>query len=102
MRIVLGLGSHVGIKLGCLLEPCLSKSIVLLEQDHYSIETTWTSIKPVTTQFAVGRNRSVTVVRKQFPLRSAAAKTIHRSQGDTETQIVVILDTKKAIPHIHM
>lgn len=53
------------------------------------IETTWTPIKPVTTQFAVGRNRSVQVVKKQFPLRPAAAKTIHRSQGDTETQIVV-------------
>lgn len=59
-------------------------------------------IKPVTTQFAVGRNRSLTVIRKQFPLRPAAAKTIHRSQGDTETQIVVNLDTKKAIPHIHV
>lgn len=66
------------------------------------IEPTWTPIKPVTTQFAVTRNRTIQVVRKQFPLRPAAAKTIHRSQGDTENRIVVInLDTKKAIPHIH-
>ena len=35
----------------------------------------------VTSQFCVGRNRSVQVVRKQFPLRPAAAKSIHRSQG---------------------
>ena len=40
-------------------------------------------------------------MRKQFPLRPAAAKTIHRSQGDTETQVVVNFETRKAIPHIH-
>ena len=62
---------------------------------------TWTPIKPITTQFAVGRTRSVLVVRKQFPLRPAAAKTIHRSQGDTESRIVVKLETRRAIPHIH-
>ena len=65
------------------------------------IEPTWTPIKPVTTQFAVGRSRTVQVVRKQFPLRPAAAKTIHRSQGDTETRIVVNFETRRAIPHIH-
>lgn len=52
----------------------------------------------VTTQFAVGRTRSAQVVRKQFPLRPAAAKTIHRSQGDTENKIVVNFDTKKQYP----
>ena len=65
------------------------------------IEPTWTPIKPITTQFAVGRNRTVQVVRKQFPLRPPAAKTIHRSQGDTENRIVVNSDTRTAIPHIH-
>ena len=65
------------------------------------IEQTWTPIKPVTTQFAVGKNKTVQVVRKQFPLRPAAAKTIHRSQGDTETKIVVNFSTKRTIPHIH-
>lgn len=65
------------------------------------IENTWTPIKPTSTQFAVGRSKSVHVVWKQFPLRPAAAKTIHRSQGDTETKIVVNFETKRAIPHIH-
>ena len=65
------------------------------------IECTWTPIKPVTVQFAVGRNRTAQVVRKQFPLRPAAAKTIHRSQGDTETRIVVNFNTRRAIPHVH-
>ena len=65
------------------------------------IQSSWTPIKPITTQFAVGKNKTAQVVRKQFPLRPAAAKTIHRSQGDTETKIVVNFDTKRAIPHIH-
>ena len=65
------------------------------------IESTWTPIQPVTTQFAVGKTKSAQVVRKQFPLRPASAKTVHRSQGDTQSQIVVNLNTKRAIPHIH-
>lgn len=65
------------------------------------IECTWTPIKPVTAQFAVGRNRTAQVVRKQFPFRPAAAKTIDRSQGDTETRIVVNFNTRRAIPHVH-
>ena len=65
------------------------------------IDLTWTPIKPITTQFAVGRNQAAQVVRKQFPLRPAAAKTIHRSQGDTEQKIVVNFNTRRAIPHIH-
>ena len=68
---------------------------------HRHIKSMWTPIKPVTTQFAVDRTKSAQVVRKQFPLRPAFAKTVHRSQGDTKSQIVVNLNTKKAIPHIH-
>ena len=48
-------------------------------------QNTWTPIKPVTMQFAVGKTKSAQVVRKQFPLRPAAAKTVHRSQGDTQS-----------------
>ena len=65
------------------------------------VECAWTPIKPVTAQFAVGRNRTAQVVRKQFPLGPAAAKTIHRSQGDTETKIVANFNTRRATPHIH-
>ena len=61
------------------------------------IQNTWTPIKPITSQFAVGKNKSVQVMRRQFPLGPAAAKTVHRSQGDTQSQIVVNLDTKRAI-----
>jgi len=65
------------------------------------IESTWTPIKPITSQFAVGKNRTAQIVRKQFPLRPAGAKTIHRSQGSTKTQIVVNFKTNRAIPHLH-
>ena len=65
------------------------------------VDNAWTPIKPVTVQFAVGRNKAAQVVRKQFPLRPAAAKTIHGSQGDTETKIVVNFNTRRTIPHIH-
>ena len=56
-------------------------------------------INPVATQFAFGRNKAVQVVRKQFPL--CLAKTIHRSQGDTEKKIVANFSTRRTIPHIH-
>ena len=65
------------------------------------IQPTWTPIKPVTTQFYVGKTKSAQVVRKQFPLCPAAAKTVHRSKGDTQTEIVANLNTKRAIPHIY-
>ena len=65
------------------------------------VERAWTPIKPFTAQFAVGRNRAAQVVRKQFPLRPAAAKTIHRSQGDIVTEIVANFNTGRAIPNIH-
>ena len=39
------------------------------------IESTWTPIKPVTTQFGFGRNQTAQVVRKQFPLRPVTSVT---------------------------
>lgn len=52
-------------------------------------------MKPITTEFNVGRNKTASVVRKQFPFHPAAAKTVHRSQGDTEKEIFVDLETVK-------
>ena len=65
------------------------------------IDKAWTPVKPITTQFNVARNKTASIVRKQFPLRPAAAKTVHRSQGDTEREIFVDLESPKEIPHIH-
>ena len=36
-----------------------------------------------------------------YIIHPAAAKTIHRSQGDTETKINVNFNTTKTIPHVH-
>ncbi|CAC5385251.1 unnamed protein product [Mytilus coruscus] len=47
------------------------------------IHTSWTPIEPATRQFAAGYKNESQIQRMQFPLRPAAAKTIHRSQGDT-------------------
>ena len=53
------------------------------------IDPQWTPVTPLCRQFQVGRSHSNQILRKQFPLRQSAAKTIHRSQGDTLDQVVV-------------
>ena len=62
------------------------------------IDPTWTPIMPETRKFAVGKNNEVT--RTQFPLRPASAKTVHRSQGDTVSEIVIDF-TGRSQMHIH-
>ena len=66
-----------------------------------NIDSSWTPVVPTTVQFCIGRSSNSNIVRKQFPLRLSAAKTIHRSQGDTEREIVVNLESTRKIPHIH-
>ena len=65
------------------------------------INPQWTPIRPLTRQFQVGRNHSAQVLRKQFPLRLSAAKTIHRSQGDTLDHVVVDFMSTRTKPHSH-
>ena len=66
-----------------------------------NIDVSWIPVVPTIVQFCIGRSTNAKIVRKQFPLRLSAAKTIHRSQGDTEREIVVNLETTRKIPHIH-
>ena len=65
-----------------------------------NVNKCWTPIFDVKRTFQI---RNKTYERTQFPLRPAAAKTIHKSQGDTMNDVVVSLDTtcKAKIPHIH-
>ncbi|XP_062600656.1 uncharacterized protein LOC134262299 [Saccostrea cucullata] len=64
------------------------------------VDKSWTPIFDVRRSFQYLRH---TVVRIQFPLRLSAAKTIHKSQGDTMVQAVINLDMnpKFTLPHIH-
>lgn len=51
---------------------------------HFYVEgmqSTWTLIKPVTTQFTINRNKTAQFTRKQFPLRPAAAKKYSQVTG---------------------
>jgi len=65
------------------------------------IDNSWTPIQPVSRQFQVGRSQNNQVLRKQFPLQHAAAKTIHRCQGDTLDQVVLDLSSNRKEPHMH-
>jgi hypothetical protein len=49
---------------------------------------TWTPIFAEKRTFYVGKNHTA-VTRCQFPMRQAAAKTIHKAQGDTLQEVVV-------------
>ncbi|CAC5366845.1 unnamed protein product [Mytilus coruscus] len=64
------------------------------------VEKTWTPIFDIKRSFTY---KYRTFERIQFPLRPAAGKTIHKSQGDTLQEVVVSLKSKRKgkIPHIH-
>ena len=49
------------------------------------VDASWTPTQPLCRQFQVGKSHSSQVMRKQFPVRQSAAKTIHRCQGDFTT-----------------
>ena len=64
------------------------------------INRQWTPIFVTKRIFYTGRD-SKPVQRTQFPLRPAVAKTIHKSQGDTLTEIVLDLTTWRKVNHSH-
>ena len=45
------------------------------------IDSTWTPIESVAKEIRIGKNQSHLVMRIQFPIQLAAARTIHRAQG---------------------
>lgn len=49
---------------------------------------------------SVGRHKSCYVTRRQFPMRLACAKTIHKAQGSTLNNVVDDLGTRKQ-EHMH-
>ena len=54
-----------------------------------TINKNWTPVLEVTRQFRINKKNQVQILRRQFPLRPAAAKTIHRCQDDTLNEAVV-------------
>ena len=64
---------------------------------NQSIEKMWVPILEVKRQFTKNK---IQVLRRQFPLRPSAAKTIHRCQGDTLNEAVVDLPSLKR-EHMH-
>jgi len=67
---------------------------------NVQIQSTWTPILEITRQFRLYKRNQVQVLRRQFPLRPAAAKTIHRCQGDTLNEAVVDLPASTR-EHMH-
>ena len=64
------------------------------------INKNWTPVLEVTKQFQINKKSKVKILRRQFPLRPAAAKTIHRCQGDTLNEAVVDFP-KSTREHMH-
>ena len=54
-----------------------------------NINKNWTPILEVTRQFRINKKNQIKIIRRQFPLRPPAAKTIHRCQGDTLDEAIV-------------
>ena len=48
-----------------------------------NINKNWTPVLEITRQFQINKRNKVRILRRQFPLRPAAAKTIHHCEGDT-------------------
>ena len=62
------------------------------------VHNSWTPIFDTQRNFLYNRK---SFIRIQFPLRPAAAKTIHKSQGCTLRKVVVDMTTSRKQPHMH-
>lgn len=68
---------------------------------HTQMCPSWTPITRIGRQFRIGRYKNAVILRKQFPLRPAAAKTVHRCQGDTLKEVVLDMSGKTVQCHLH-
>lgn len=73
--------------------PLIGQQLRSLHKHRYKSwhNRSWTPLMPVSRNFAAGHKGEIEVQRFQYPLRPAAAKTVHRSQGDTVSEAVVDL-----------
>ena len=87
--------------------PAIGQHVRNLHKHRYKSwhNSSWTPLMPVSRNFAAGHKGELEIQRFQYPLRPAAAKTVHRSQGDTVSEAVVNLslaeNQKPPVDHIH-
>ncbi|GFY26392.1 uvrD_C_2 domain-containing protein [Trichonephila clavipes] len=55
---------------------------------RFNLDDDTVPITPQTSSIPLNNNKTIIAKRKHFPLISALAKTIHKSQGDTYDAIV--------------
>ena len=65
-----------------------------------NVDRTWTPILEITRQFKISKRHQCQILRRQYPLWPAAAKTIHRCQGDTLNEAVLDLPSSTR-EHMH-
>ena len=64
------------------------------------MDRTWTPILEITRQIKISKRHQCQILRGQYPLRPAEAKTVHRCQGDTLNEAVLDLPSS-AREHKH-
>ena len=65
-----------------------------------NVDKSWTPILEITRQFKTIKRNQAQVLRRQLPLKAAAAKAIHRCQGDTLNEAVIDLPSSSR-EHMH-
>ena len=72
------------------------------QKEMYTKDTPryWTPIGPIKKQLNISQKSQLNAIRIQFPIRCAAAKTIHRSQGQTLQSVVADFCATQG-PHKH-
>ena len=72
------------------------------QKEMYTRDTPryWTPIGPIKKQLNISQKSQLNAIRIQFPIRCAAAKTIHRSQGQTLQSVVADFCATQG-PHKH-
>ena len=64
------------------------------------MDRTWTPILEITRQFKISKRHQCQILRRQYPLQPAVAKTIHRCQGDTLNEAALELPSSTR-EHMH-
>ena len=80
-------------------DPNIGKNVRNVNENLYvdGIDKTWTPVPTIKKQIKISKHNTITATRIQFPLRVAAGKTVHRSQG--QTLLSAVADFQQAMGH---